>query len=99
MVDKLALRDCHMGPMQLPEGAEFSQQLADSIFQDTQVRAHYRARKQWGPGKQLILIGPNAKLEEALALVVQYGTDPDLIEEVRRFRAPSSPEKTRTRKT
>ena len=99
MMSKLAAQECHMGPMQLPEGTEFSQQVADRVFEETRVRAHYRARKQWGPGKQLILIGPNAKLEEALALVVQYGTDPDLIEEVRRFRAPSSPEKTRTRKT
>ena len=34
--------------------------------------------------------GDLATVEEALALVVQYGTDPDLIEEVRRFRALSS---------
>ena len=46
---------------------------------------------------QLIFVGPSAKLEEAMALLVEYGTDPDIIEEMRRFTALPSHEKEQER--
>ena len=51
MVDKLVVKDCHVGPIELPQGAAFSQQVADRVFQETQVRISYRYRKQWEHGK------------------------------------------------
>ena len=44
-------------------------------------------------------VGPGDKMTEAMALVVKYGTDPDMIKEVRRFRALPSHEKQRERPT
>ncbi len=34
----------HVGPMQLDEGATFTQKVADRVFIETGVRAVYRAR-------------------------------------------------------
>ena len=44
-------------------------------------------------------MGPNEKLNEAYELVAKYGTDKDMLEEVRGFRdLPSPDKKTRPRK-
>ena len=41
----------HIGPQPLEAGVVFSTKLADRIFRETGVRANYRARNQWGKGK------------------------------------------------
>ena len=64
-----------MGPEPLEDGVVFSTQLADRIYCETGVRANYRAREQWGKGKQLTLSGPAHKLERALLLVNRYGRE------------------------
>ena len=69
--------DGHMGPISLDEGVTFTQRLSDRVWRETGVRAAYRSRWQWGPGRFLTLIGPVGRLQEALDLVKRYGSEPE----------------------
>ena len=67
-------RFAHMGPLPLPEGVVFSQELSDRVLLETGVRASYRHRPHWGTGKLMTLAGPIDNLQEALTRIILYGT-------------------------
>ena len=71
----MSVHEGHIGPQPLEFGVVFSTRLADSIFRETEVRANYRARRQWGKGKMLTLSGPTHMLDKALELLNRYGRE------------------------
>ena len=71
----MSVHEGQIGPQPLEVGVVFSTRLADRIFRETEVRANYRALKQWGKGKMLTLSGPVDMLDKALELVNRYGRE------------------------
>ena len=83
----------HMGPLELDGGVVSSTPLADRIFRETGVRASYRWRKQNGKNRKLTILGPVDRLDRALELVNRYGRNPEMTQQVERYKALNEEEK------